>query len=344
MPVPFKLPSWEFDFGLPSGRPAHDAPWRDLPGRGSQRQPTWEVQPLYSTSFVLHCVLCTTCDFPAVLADAYGLAASAAMLMFVCKASGKNRLRGASRTPATLVVRHFAATIFDLAARKGAPMPTKTPRLECNRKPRHLKSHRTRNSTRCLSVEWMENRRLLAVDLSLVRDINAVSSTEGSTPYSIIDVNGTTFFSASTITSGYELWKSDGTLSGTVLVKDINAGSLNAYPLDLTNVNGTLFFSAAGANGSELWKSDGTSAGTVLVKDIRAGSSSGLPPLLRVLVNVNGTLFFTADDGVTGYELWKSDGTAAGTVLVKDIRAGLRRRLHPISFDRCERHAVLQCQ
>jgi ELWxxDGT repeat protein len=34
------------------------------------------------------------------------------------------------------------------------------------------------------------------------------------------------------------------------------------------------------------------------------------------------TLFFTAFDGVNGAELWKSDGTAAGTVLVRDIRAG----------------------
>src|SRR5262249_21130950 len=37
---------------------------------------------------------------------------------------------------------------------------------------------------------------------------------------------------------------------------------------------------------------------------------------------VNGTLFFTANDGTTGVELWKSDGTEAGTVLVKDIRPG----------------------
>ncbi len=40
------------------------------------------------------------------------------------------------------------------------------------------------------------------------------------------------------------------------------------------------------------------------------------------LVDVNGTLFFTANDGTTGVELWKSDGTAAGTTLVKDIRGG----------------------
>jgi ELWxxDGT repeat protein len=40
------------------------------------------------------------------------------------------------------------------------------------------------------------------------------------------------------------------------------------------------------------------------------------------MTNVNGRLFFSALDGTNGRELWTSDGTDAGTVMVKDIRAG----------------------
>ncbi len=80
--------------------------------------------------------------------------------------------------------------------------------------------------------------------------------------------------------AGSELWKSDGTSAGTVLVCDIRPGASSASPSSLTDVNGTLYFQANdGTNGSELWKSDGTSAGTVLVRDINRAR----PVLARVL-------------------------------------------------------------
>ncbi len=44
--------------------------------------------------------------------------------------------------------------------------------------------------------------------------------------------------------SGGELWQSDGTTTGTVMVKDIRLGSNSSSPRYLTNINGTLYFSA----------------------------------------------------------------------------------------------------
>ena len=134
-------------------------------------------------------------------------------------------------------------------------------------------------------------------------------------------MGGTLFFTADDGIHGSELWKSDGSQAGTVLVKDIDpdADGYDEYgPSYLTAVGGTLFFTADdGIHGEELWKSDGTRAGTVLVKDIHPGDYGSDP---SSLTDVRGTLFFTARDGIHGSELWKSDGTRAGTVLVKDIR------------------------
>ena len=56
-----------------------------------------------------------------------------------------------------------------------------------------------------------------------------------------------------------------------------------------------------------------------MVKDVAPGNYGSYP---RNLTDVNGTLFFTASDGVNGVELWKSDGTEAGTARVKDIYPG----------------------
>ena len=163
----------------------------------------------------------------------------------------------------------------------------------------------------------------------LVKDINPGLGSSYFAP--LANVNGTLFFAADDGIHGVELWKSDGTGAGTVLVKDINPGA-ESGPVrygSASSINGTLFFSANdGVNGIELWKSDGTEAGTMLVKDVKPGFYAGPFGSLyndsypRDLTDVNGTLFFSADDGLHGPELWKSDGTEAGTVLVKDIRPG----------------------
>jgi ELWxxDGT repeat protein len=125
-----------------------------------------------------------------------------------------------------------------------------------------------------------------------------------------------------------------GSAGGTRLVDDIDPGVSNgfvdgSYPIYLTNAAGVLFFSADdGVHGYELWRSDGTAEGTTLVADIKPGRrdsdpghTTGQPPRPNMRA-IGATLFFGADDGVHGRELWRSDGTAATTKLVRDIGSG----------------------
>jgi len=157
----------------------------------------------------------------------------------------------------------------------------------------------------------------------LVKDIRPGSVGTFSSSPDLTAVGSTLYFSARDGTSGRELWKSDGTDAGTVLVKDIQPGLGSASPDNLTAVGSTLYFSANdGTNGTELWKSDGTAAGTVLVKDIRPGSSGAFSNSPPDLTAVGSTLYFSANDGTNGVELWKSDGTDVGTILVNDINTG----------------------
>ena len=171
------------------------------------------------------------------------------------------------------------------------------------------------------AVEALEGRRLLSV--SLPRDVNAVSPSAATAH--LTDVGGTLFFTTDDGASGQELWKTDGTEAGTVLVKDIRPGSAASVPNSLLNLNGTLLFAANdGASGAELWRSDGTAAGTTLLKDIFAGGSSSTP---FGLVRVGGVAYFFARAGSSAsgasVELWSTDGTAAGTSKVADVTGPL---------------------
>lgn len=138
-------------------------------------------------------------------------------------------------------------------------------------------------------------------------------------PKYVTSCGGRMFFSLVSGTYGDELWLTDGTESGTTLVKDIDpAGS--ATPGQLLCLDTTLYFRASEpATGMELWKSDGTPSGTLLVKDINPGTASSYPWGLKAF---NGRLLLQASDGTTGGELWISDGSDAGTVPVKDINPG----------------------
>ena len=99
---------------------------------------------------------------------------------------------------------------------------------------------------RRLSLEPLEDRHLLSLAPQLVADINTLPF--DASPSGFCEVGNLLYFTVNTTLNGRELWKSDGTEAGTVMVKDINEGSGSSYLGYLTNVGGTLFFQAYGTS------------------------------------------------------------------------------------------------
>jgi ELWxxDGT repeat protein len=143
-------------------------------------------------------------------------------------------------------------------------------------------------------------------------------------PSNFLDLNGTALFVANDGTTGRELWRSDGTLEGTLLVKDIHPGDAGvlAWISPLTKSGARAYFSADDSvHGQEIWTTDGTADGTRMVRDIRSGSDPSMARFPEIGAGLGGA-FFSADDGVHGVEPWRSDGTEEGTALISDIQPG----------------------
>lgn len=206
----------------------------------------------------------------------------------------------------------------------------------------------------------------------LVKNISAGAPVPSLVPTQMVDAAGTIFFLGSDPEHGQELWKTDGTEVGTVLVKDLMPGPASPAFGTLTASGAQVFFSASdGVHGWELWRSDGTGEGTRMIADFAAApeaSSSprwitpykngvvfvadadtagvslwftdgsengtrmlsampgyGIPEIVAIdgpFTIIGDTFYFVMYDTARGLELWKSNGTAAGTVLVKDIVPG----------------------
>ncbi len=147
--------------------------------------------------------------------------------------------------------------------------------------------------------------------------------------------NGLLYFVSRNKATGAELWKTNGTAAGTVLVKDIYVGTTSSNPQDLTYANGSLYFTAASRTaGSELWQSKGDNGSTVQVTEINTTSTSYSGPNFYngIAYSVSGTgpvsapagniLYFSATQPETGFEPYKTNGKAAGTALISDIQPG----------------------
>ncbi|GGD81848.1 hypothetical protein GCM10011514_52410 [Emticicia aquatilis] len=142
-----------------------------------------------------------------------------------------------------------------------------------------------------------------------------------------VDINNKLFF-VSGKTYQQSFWKSDGTSVGTTVI----AAASGTGPSPQFNNIKTIFpfgtkalliaAPTAASFDQELWVSDGTSAGTFRLADIYPGSSGSNISNIKVVTFGGVTkALFSAYSPTDGQELWITDGTIAGTQLLKNINS-----------------------
>ncbi len=105
--------------------------------------------------------------------------------------------------------------------------------------------------------------------------------------------------------TGTELWKTDGTPEGTILVKDIFEGNQSSAPIFLlADVENRGYFSAyTNETGHELWRTDGTEEGTQMLFDLYPGPISSNP---SAAIEIGEEIFFCASSSnELGQQIWK---------------------------------------
>ncbi len=136
-----------------------------------------------------------------------------------------------------------------------------------------------------------------------------------SSPTDLFGDAGTRWFMATDPGHGLELWETDGTPQGTRLVDDLDSGDLGSFRGAVRLPNGTLVVAAwTLATGVELFARAPGANRLRLVADLVPGADGSEPRALTVWGNA---CWFV----LNGMELWRTDGTAAGTRRVEDLRA-----------------------
>ncbi len=150
----------------------------------------------------------------------------------------------------------------------------------------------------------------------LLKDINPNGN---SSAVHITCIGDVAYFYADDGVHGQELWKTDGTANGTVLVKDIVVGATGSFAQDFMELNGTTYFLATFDGVQQLWQTDGTTAGTQFALDF-----ADVDGLLSwdEFAKAGDRIYFTGQTAELGRELWSTDATVAGTQLVADIKPG----------------------
>ena len=125
-----------------------------------------------------------------------------------------------------------------------------------------------------------------------------------------------------------QLWKTDGTPQGTVVVHTSPQFSSTNGVIALED-RVVFAITPPTFTSTQLWSADGTPTGTKILREL---------PVSRFATNIWGfarignLALFAADDGIHGYEVWRTDGTSEGTAMVVDLAPGKDNGIDPGNF------------
>lgn len=157
----------------------------------------------------------------------------------------------------------------------------------------------------------------------LVKDIRSQSSSSPGNASGLYEFNDFLYFNARDNANGVELWRSDGTEAGTTLVLDADPGDGHSWPGDFFEFKGDLYFTAEvfnaefGSYFAQLFRVNKETGTAEKAVDMPIDLSEGV-------IVVGDYLYFAGLDSQVGFELFRSDGTNAGTTLTRDIMTGER--------------------
>ena len=158
-----------------------------------------------------------------------------------------------------------------------------------------------------------------AAGTSLVSYVPSASTLIPAGPFAVFN-NALYFEAYNPATNSNDLWRTDGTAQGTTDVNSILGPASIGFRSELAVYNGQLYFTASdGVRGRELWATDGTLAGTHQIAQINNTQNDAISfNPSSVSISVGDQTYFCAVQGSTDV-LWKTDGTAADTVMVADV-------------------------
>lgn len=132
--------------------------------------------------------------------------------------------------------------------------------------------------------------------------------------YYVNEINGYLLFE-----SVNSLWATNGTKAGTYELLSV---SFSTAFWTMTKFQGNIWFLFDGGTGREFWKTDGTPSGTSVAFESLPGQESLFSFFTNWLTNDGDHIYFANNSEAEGTELWMTDGTAAGTRLLKDLNEG----------------------